>query len=137
MVRTELLILETVTGPAALDDIQDNLQSLWAAHSEVPERIRTRVALAVAEVGANIIEHAGRGAPVKLRMESGVLGDVVKVTFTDEGAEASVDLGAVAMPVGLAERGRGLAIAQSVLAELAYRRRGAVNEWVLVSEAFG
>lgn len=136
MVRTDQLILETVTGPAALDDIQSNLESLWAAHSEVPERVRTRVALAVAEVGANIVEHAGRGAPVPMRMESVVVGNVVRVTFTDQGGEVSVDLGAVAMPVGLAERGRGLAIAQSVLGELAYRRRGTVNEWTLVSEDF-
>lgn len=136
MVRTDQLILETVTGPAALDDIQNNLESLWAVHSEVPERVRTRVALAVAEVGANIVQHAGRGAPVPMRMESVVVGNVVRVTFTDQGGEVSVDLGAVAMPVGLAERGRGLAIAQSVLRELAYRRRGTVNEWTLVSEDF-
>ena len=137
MVRTDQLILDTFTGPRTLDDIQDGLTAPWAAHSEVPERIRTRLGLAVAEVGANIIEHAGQGGPVRLRMESVVGGNVVTVTFTDEGVAAPVDLTSVAMPAALAERGRGLAIAQAVLSELAYRRRGAVNEWTLVSEPFG
>lgn len=136
MVRTDRLVLDTVTGPATLDDIQDSLMSLWAMNPEVPELIRCRVAIAAAEVGANIIEHAGLGVPVRMRMESAVRAHSVRVTFTDEGVAAEVDLTRLTMPAELAERGRGLALARAVLAEFGYRRNGVVNEWTLVSDRF-
>ena len=46
-----------------------------------------------------------------------------------------MELTAAALPDDCAERGRGLAIAQSVLRELSYRRNSA-NHWTLVSRQF-
>jgi anti-sigma regulatory factor (Ser/Thr protein kinase) len=40
------------------------------------------------------------------------------------------------MPDPMAERGRGLALAQAVLEELNYRRTH-LNHWTLVSKPFG
>jgi len=124
-------VLETTTGPETLEEIQRILDELWSAH-DIPELVRMHTDLAVSEIGANIIEHSGDGGPVRLRMEVEVVPGVVRVTFTDNGHPAPVDLSQVAMPDEMSERGRGLAIAYRVLDELSYRRDGEGNHWTLV-----
>lgn len=97
-----------------------------------PETVRIHTDLAVSEIGANIIEHSGDGNPVRLRMKVELVPDVVRVTFTDNGHPAPVDLSMVSMPDEMSERGRGLAIAFRVLDETSYRRDGEGNHWTLV-----
>ncbi len=70
-------------------------------------------------------------------MRSEVVGDQVHVTFTDNGLPANIDLTSVAMPDTMAERGRGLALAQTVLDQLAYRGDDLGNQWTLISQRFG
>jgi len=136
MPRIEAGVCETRTGPETLDEIHRALDEFWPHHPHVPERIRMGISIAVAEVGANIIEHAGRGKSIALRMEATALPDAVQVTFCDDGWEAEVDLTAAQLPGEMAEHSRGLALAQSVLGELTYSRSGAINRWTLVSECF-
>ena len=124
-------VLETTTGPDTLQEIQRLLDEMWEAN-DVPEMARMYADLAVSEIGANIIEHSGDGTPVRLRMDVEVLTDVVRITFTDDGHPAPVDLTRVAMPDEMSERGRGLAIAYRVLDELSYRRDREGNHWTLV-----
>jgi serine/threonine-protein kinase RsbW len=130
-------VLETVTGTTTLDEIQRCLDEFWSAHSGVPEGIRTQVATAVAEVGANIIEHAAKGRPVPIRMELRLLPGEVQVDFTDQGHPADVDLDTCAMPIEIAERGRGLALMRAVLGRVSYVRGDTGNHWTLVSKRFG
>ncbi len=136
MTRIEPGICETVTGPGTLDEIHAALDQFWLAHPQVPERIRLGTAIAVAEIAANIIEHAGRGKSIGLRMEVTALADVVEVIFLDDGWEAQLDLTVARLPGDMAERSRGLALAQSVLGELSYSRSGGTNRWTLISERF-
>ena len=136
MSRTEPAIVETVTGPGALDKIHDALEAMWLAHERVPVEIRMRVAIAAAEIGANIIEHAGRGHSIQMRMEARVLPHAVEIVFIDHGPEAHVDLTDLSLPDDMAERSRGLALAQSVLRELSCHRWGNTNRWTLISEDF-
>ncbi|MCH9720503.1 MAG: ATP-binding protein [Actinomycetia bacterium] len=136
MTRIEPGICETVTGPGTLDEIHVALDEFWLAHPQVPERIRLGTAIAVAEIAANIIEHAGRGKSIGLRMEVKALEDVVEVIFVDDGWEAQLDLTVARLPGDMAERSRGLALAQSVLGELSYSRSGGTNRWTLISERF-
>ncbi|HEY9263216.1 MAG TPA: ATP-binding protein [Mycobacterium sp.] len=124
-------VLETVTGPETLEEIQQILDEMWSAH-DIPEQVRMHTDLAVSEIGANIIEHSGDGNPVRLRVEVEVVPDVVRVSFTDDGHPAPVDLSRVEMPDEMSERGRGLAIAFRVLDELSYRRDDEGNHWTLV-----
>ena len=128
---SEQHVLETTTGPETLGELQRTLDEVWSAH-EVPDRVRMSMELAVGEVGANIIEHAGDGQPVQLRMEVALLEDSVKATLIDDGHPARVDLSKVALPDELAEHGRGLAIALRVLDELTYRREKGGNHWTLL-----
>jgi len=123
--------IDITTGPDTLEDIHRLLDDLWSAH-DIPELARMHTDLAAGEIGANIIEHAGGGNPVRMRMEGQVLPDAVRITFTADGHSARVDLSQTTMPDEMAERGRGLAIASRVLDELSYRRDSDGNHWTLL-----
>lgn len=128
-------VLDTWTGPGTLEQIGDCLNGMWVHHPQVPESVRMQVGIAVAEIAANIIEHAGHNQPVRMRMHVWVLSDQVRVCFSDDGSPAHLDLRAVYQPHELAESGRGLALAHSVLERLRYRRRS-FNHWTLESVRF-
>lgn len=136
MTQSEHWILDTLAGPHTLAEIDAALEQTWLQHAHVPEAVRIQVGIAVAEIGANIIEHGGRAGPVRMRMRVRVLPTEVWVEFADDGPPARVDLSTVAMPDVTADRGRGLALAQAVLEKLAYQRN-AFNHWTLVSKQFG
>ena len=125
------------THPDPLGAIQAQLDSLWLNHPHVPDDVRTQMSIAAAEIGANIVEHTGGGQPVRIRMGSELVGDQVHVTFTDDGPPVDIDLASVAMPEAMAERGRGLALAQTVLDQLTYRCDDLGNHWTLISQRFG
>ncbi len=128
--------LRTACGPQALAAIADALKAAWSANAWIPEPIRRQIDIAVAEIAANIVEHAGRiqAATVEMRME--IFPDHVEVAFTDTGVEADIDLDDVRMPGELAEGGRGLAIAKAVLDRVAYHRSELGNQWTLISRSF-
>ncbi len=129
-------VLETVTGPATLDEIGTILERMWSLHPHVPNSVRTQVAIAVGEIGANIVEHAARGGPVRLRMEVLVSPEEVRVAFLDDGPPAQTQIAAPPeMPDEMAEGGRGLALAHAVLDRLLYHRQ-MFNHWILVSKRF-
>ena len=129
-------MLETVTGPATLDEIGTILERMWSLHPHVPDSVRTQVAIAVGEIGANIVEHAARGGPVRLRMEVLVSLEEVRVAFLDDGPSAQMQIAAPPeMPDEMAESGRGLALAHAVLDRLWYHRQ-MFNHWILVSKRF-
>lgn len=129
-------VLDTVAGSATLDEIGIMLERMWSVHSHVPDEVRTQVAIAVGEIGANIIEHSASARPVRLRMEVLVSPGQVRVAFLDDGPPAVVDLtGVPEMPHHTAERGRGLALAHAVLDRLSYHRN-LFNHWILVSNRF-
>jgi len=130
--------LEATVAPDFPAEIQRTLDVAWADHGEVPEAIRTEVVIAAAEVGNNILEHAGRGRDLRIRMEVRVPGDHVRVEFTDDGLPVALDLdlSSVQMPDAMAENGRGLALARAALADLSYVRVEDGNRWTLVSHSF-
>lgn len=117
-------------------EIQHTLDSAWADHADVPATVRMELAIAAAEVGNNILDHAGRGRDLRIGMKLWVLSDHVRIEFTDNGLPADVDLAAVAMPDVMAENGRGLPLARAALADLSYRRDESGNHWTLVSRSF-
>lgn len=131
------LVIDTVTVPEALDRFHRALDEIWAEHRCVPSAIRVSVATAVAEIGANIIEHAAPGRSVPLRMEIDVSPHQITVVFTDGGDPAGVNLEDIRLPQESAHRGRGLAVASAVLGGLAYQRDGSTNRWTLISRRFG
>jgi len=81
-----------VTGPATLDEIGTILERMWSLHPHVPDSVRTQIVIAVGEIGANIVEHAARGGPVRLRMEVLVSLEEVRVAFLDDGPSAQMQI---------------------------------------------
>lgn len=126
-------ILEETTSPETMERIHTLLSDLFA-ECPVDTMDAIQFELAVAEIGANIIEHAGAGNAVHLRLEVEVTPERIAARYSDDGNPARVDLDTVSLPDDFAERGRGLAIAVNVLDELAYRRSAGVNHWRLVRE---
>jgi len=135
MNRPETRVLETAAGPGALREIETALERTWSAHPHVPRTVRMHMAIAAGEIGANIVEHAASGRPVRIWLDVEVSPSRVNLEFTDDGEPAQIDMNAVRMPDDLAERGRGLALARAVLDELTYRRADC-NHWTLVSKRF-
>lgn len=125
--------MNIAAGSEALDEVQAALDTFWSHHDEVPAGVRVEVAIATAEIAANILEHGCAG---ELQMEIEVRADEVQVEFTDSGNPAEIDLFHIRMPDEMAERGRGLALAQAALRLLAYFRDELGNHWKLVSKAF-
>lgn len=136
MSQPETRVLHTQAGPDALVDIETALERVWSAHQHIPPLVRLHMGIAAGEIGANIIEHAAPGREVWMTIDVAVSADQVRLEFTDDGDPVDVDIAAATLPDEMAERGRGLALARSVLAELAYDRRE-VNHWILVSKPFG
>jgi serine/threonine-protein kinase RsbW len=58
--------------------------------------------------------------------------ELFKASLTPSGRS----IPSVAMPEAMAERGRGLALAQTVLDQLSYRCDDLGNQWTLISQRF-
>ncbi len=129
-------VLHATSGPEFPTKIQQTLESAWSDHTEVPDLIRMGMSTAAAEVGNNILEHAGHGRDLRVRMELRVIGGQVRLEFTDDGHPAEIDLAKVRMPDPMAESGRGLALARAFCSSLSYRRDDDGNHWTLVSQHF-
>ncbi|OUS91753.1 ATP-binding protein [Rhodococcus sp. NCIMB 12038] len=121
--------IRTAAREESLNEVHELLAKLWV-HDPLDGRRRIEFESAVAEIAANIIEHTS-GDTVTMTLEVRALPDRVEARFEDDGDPVSVDLTAVELPDELAERGRGLVIAATVLDRLDYRRDGTVNTWTL------
>lgn len=122
-------LLRADATPSWLDEVHDLLDGLWLSAADVSSVDRMCFTTALAEVAANIVEHAARAGavPVRLVVQAGTL--ELRALFEDHGApyeDAPVEAD------GLAESGRGLAMARSLADELLYERDGPVNRWLVV-----
>ncbi|WP_257226467.1 ATP-binding protein [Rhodococcus opacus] len=72
-----------------------------------------------------------------MTLEVRSLPDRIEARFEDDGDPVSVDLTTIELPDDLAERGRGLVIATTVLDRLDYQRDGTVNTWILGGNRVG
>lgn len=132
-------IVEWVSGEAAdvsLDVVHQALSRLWL-RIEPPEDELFRMLFdtAVAEVAANILEHARPDdGSLHLDLELSVWPDRLEARFSDDGRPLARKI--VAHGLGLhefpAERGRGLQMALVALDELGYESVEGRNLWRLV-----
>lgn len=131
-------VLRTVAAPQALNEIESVLEHACTVIHDVPMNALMKLHIAVAEVIANIIEHATKGLSGLVHIEMGirVLANEIRIWLTDDGNPVNPYCLATAMPDESAERGRGLAMARSVLSHLGYERTDDRNHWTLVSDRF-
>ena len=114
--------------PQCLERVHELLTALWLDTPHVAAADRIAFETAVAEVAANIVEHAGAGAQVELDLVVAAHDDRMEACFRDTGRAADVDVASAEMPDDLAETGRGLPLARAA-ADVSYERAGAVNRW--------
>lgn len=128
----------TPVGPALFEQMELALARTWALHDYISDTVRRQVGIATAEIIANIVEHgSARGhRPVHVGIEVSVGPRRLTVAVTDDSDEPRINLEAARMPGWDAERGRGLAIAKSVLDTLTYHRTTGMNHWLLTSKPF-
>lgn len=134
----EASLVETVVGEAregCLDQIHAALVRFWARlQPPADESFKLLFSTAVAEIAANILEHARPGRRrlrLDLRLEAWP--DRVEACFVDDGLPmAPKTKGQGAGARLLAERGRGLGIALAALDQLTYESQAGCNRWRLV-----
>lgn len=130
-------LLRTSAGPRALEELESAVAGAWALGGQVPQVIRHQVQIALSEIVANIVEHGGTGpSAVNIEIQMSIGPGQVQARVCDDGVEVHVDLAGLSMPACLAERGRGLAMAQRALDTLSYQRRAGLNHWILASKSF-
>jgi serine/threonine-protein kinase RsbW len=113
-----------------LDAVHNELERFWGRlNGPVTEDWRMRFELAVSEIAANIVEHA---RAEEMQFDIGLEGRRVVAEFTDSGRACPSRCIRPRPRDPFAERGRGLALARSLLDELSYERVGATNSWRLV-----
>jgi serine/threonine-protein kinase RsbW len=130
---TREIAVHCAAAPAALVRVHEAIALLWERMCPAPAHDwRLRFELAVAEVAANIIEHA-RPAEISLRLH--VAPEWVSAEFGDDGLRCEYPppaAGAAACEGELAERGRGLCLVRIAVDEIRYERAGDLNRWRLV-----
>jgi serine/threonine-protein kinase RsbW len=125
-------VLETTASPASLDEVHDLFVQLWQSASDVAASDRNAFETAVAEVAANIIEHASRGEDVSMRLLLRAPDDRVEAQLEDLGYPYDGEPSAPPTADDLPESGHGLLIARALTDELVYERDGRVNRWFLL-----
>ena len=123
-------MLRAPARPESLGPVHDLLAALWAGEDGVGDAARTRFETAVAEIAANIVEHAAASGARRLELRLRGLPDRVEAVFEDDGGP--VTAGPRGWPPDDAERGRGLELARAAADALHYERDGDLNRWVVV-----
>ena len=120
--------LATLAVPACLDELHALLDQLWQDALVTTPRERMAFTTALAEVVANVVEHAARFEPVPVRLVLFLRPDLLEAHVEDRGRPYRESL-----PAGdeLAESGRGLEMARALVDEVLYERDGPVNRWVV------
>jgi len=119
-------VLRAAAEPEVLDRVHALLEELWAASPGGDEIDRIRFTTAVAELVANVVEHAG-ATVVELRVD-GSAGELT-ASLTDDGVQLPPGVLDAGWPPDDAEEGRGLALARAAATALSYRRDGTTNRW--------
>lgn len=127
--------LATAAVQESLDAVHALLDDLFAALPDVGTRDRLAFTTAVAEVAANIVEHAARGRPVPLRLVLHAPPGRLEALFEDHGEPFDEAGSAPRDPadelLGLPESGRGLGMARALVEDVRYERDGPVNRWLV------
>jgi serine/threonine-protein kinase RsbW len=110
--------------------VHDLLARLWVDEPGIGEPVRLRFETAVAEIAANIAQHAAASGARVLELRLRGLPDRVEAVFEDDGGPVAPGPGG--WPPDDAERGRGLELVRAAVDALRYERDGGRNRWVVV-----
>jgi serine/threonine-protein kinase RsbW len=115
--------------PDCLELVHDLLADLLGDVVDVADADRSGFETALAEVVANVVEHAGAHGHVQLTVELGAGPGDLTADLYDDGPPVDVDPDDATFPDPLAERGRGLALARAAVDEVSYALEAGGNHW--------
>ncbi len=124
-------VLAACAQPECIERVHQLLDELFADVGDMREEDRIGFETAVAEIAANVVEHAG-GPQVALNLRVRVFPDRLEALFVDTGAAPTVDMTDLPVSSPLAERGRGLSLARWMVDEVVYERLDEQNVWRIV-----
>jgi serine/threonine-protein kinase RsbW len=131
--------VEWISGDASegsLELVHQALARIWLrVLPPADDLFRMLFDMAVAEVAANILEHARpEGRSIRMDLELSVWPDRVEARFSDDGQPLArrIEARGLGLDEPPRERGRGLGLALSALDELGYESVDGLNRWRLV-----
>ena len=116
--------------PEGLEELHEMLHRVSTEHPAVDPTSFMLFETAVTEIANNVIEHGKPEGEVRWRFAIDVTSDQLAATLSDNGQTFTGSLD-TEMPDVLAEGGRGLALARSMVDQLTYERNDGVNLWHL------
>lgn len=124
--------LRHAVEPALLFAVHQLLLGIWDAEHDMDPLDRATFATAVAELVANLVEHADGATTAVVRVD--VHADRIEGELRDDGAALAPDvIQSAALPDDPhAESGRGLVFAREAVHVLRYDRIGDENRWLIV-----
>ncbi|MDD7940484.1 ATP-binding protein [Actinomycetospora lutea] len=121
--------LRVPATPECLERVHALLADLLGDVADVAEADRLGFETALAELVANVIEHAGAREPVRLVVVLAADPAALTADLYDDGPPAGTDPAGASLPDPSAERGRGLALARAAVDEVTYAREAGANHW--------
>lgn len=123
---------ELHSNAAALDETHRLIEELWGEVPLVSDRDRVLFSLAVAEIAANVIEHA-RGEGWLWELDLSAWSDRLEASIRHPGPTVEQGFDTWEMPEELADSGRGLALANSASSLRYFHTTDPEgNEWLVV-----
>lgn len=124
------LRLEGWAVPAGLEALHDLIEQAREAWPAVSAEAFMMLETAVIEIAGNVVEHGRPTGQVQWTFALRRREDGLEGVLSDDGHEYEGDLSSL-MPDPLSESGRGIALAQAALDELAYAREDERNVWTM------
>jgi serine/threonine-protein kinase RsbW len=122
--------LHMAVPPGDVDAVHTLLEAVWADAPGIPMMERFKFETALLELASNVVKHADGGSGLWCTLEIDAHPNSIQATVFDDG-EPSGDgiLVPRDMPDALSESGRGIAMIQALVDDLAYSREGTTNRW--------
>jgi serine/threonine-protein kinase RsbW len=121
--------LRVPATPECLEQVHALLADLLVDVDGVADVDRIGFETALAELVANVVEHAGVHGEVGLTVELGAGPADLTADLYDDGPPVGIDPAAAVLPDALAERGRGLALARAAVDDVGYAFEAGTNHW--------
>jgi len=123
-----------VVPPGDVDAVHSLLEDVWADAPGIPMMERFKFETALLELASNVVKHADDGSGLRCTLEIDAHPASIEATVLDDGEPSDIEILVPRdMPDVLSESGRGLAMIQALVDDLAYSREGSTNRWRISS----
>ena len=116
--------------PGDVNAVHSLLEAVWADLPDIPMMERFKFETALLELASNVVKHADGGFGLWCTLEIDADPERIEATVVDDGEPSDVHvLVPRDMPDELSESGRGIALIQALVDDIAYSHDGKTNRW--------